>query len=155
MDEALGVVASLEALMDEDLDHIKGLRMVELYESNKRKEALESRLRELESRWVEVADGLRLEMGLPTGQRSLSDVAQRMGSPWSETLAKRQERLGRAVAALRVKGQANIDLLKHSLLRIDESLKLITYFMNPGAVYGSGGKLDPPGGSGSYLSSTA
>ena len=94
-------------------------------------------------------------MGLPKGQRNLSDVAEGLGSPWSEALTKRQDKLGKAVAALRVKGQANIDLLKHSLIRIDESLKLISYFINPAAVYGSGGKLDPPGGSGSYLSSTA
>lgn len=155
MDEALGAMVTLEGLLEQDFSYIKGLRMTELHESNKRKEGLEDLLRRVEESWTEVADDLGRDLGLPRNQRTLSEVTNRVSSPWCEELTERHERLSGAIEALREKGQANINLLKHSLFRVDESLRLLNHFANPGAVYGSGGKLDPPGGSGSFLSELA
>lgn len=155
MDEALAALASLDGLLEQDFGHIKELRMSELYESNKRKEGLEKRIREVEERWKELADDLGRELGLAGDVRTIKEVASRVDPPWGEALAERRDRLSSAARVLREKGQANLNLLRHSLHRIDESLNLINHFMNPGATYGSGGKLDSPGGSGSFLSSLA
>jgi flagellar biosynthesis/type III secretory pathway chaperone len=155
MDEALSAMTTLDGLLEQDFGHIQELRMNELYENNERKENLEARLRQLEERWKELSDGLGRELGIPRSSPTIKEMAGRLDSPWGEALIERRDRLSVAATVLRTKGQANIDLLKHSLLRVSESLNLINHFTNPGAVYGSGGKLDPPGSSGSFLSSLA
>ena len=155
MDEAQRVLATLEETLEEDFRSIRELRLTELYESNKRKEVLEARLRGLEKRWTELSENLGRVLGLPGGERTLDDVVARVGPSWRETLLERRDHLRRNLQSVREKGQANVNLLEHSLMRIDESLSLISHFLNPGATYGSGGKLDTSGPSGSYLSSLA
>ncbi len=153
LDEALGTVAVLGDLLEEDFLCIRDLRMADLYASNKRKEGLESHLKQVEAKWEELSATLGRALGLPQDRRTLNDVANQASSPWSEELGGRRDRLSLALKGLRAKGEANLDLLTHSLFRIDESLNLLNLLMNPGAVYGSGGRLDPPGKSGSLLSS--
>lgn len=155
MDEAQGLLTALDGLLDDDFRSIRELRMPELYESNRRKETLGERLRELEAKWGQISNDLGRSLGLSRSGRTLSEVASRIDPSSGQNLMARRDLLVRRLQAVKEKGQANIHLLRHSVLRVEESLKIIDHFMNPGATYSSGGKLDTSRNRGSLFSSKA
>ena len=155
MDEATGLLTSLEGMLEEDYRSVRELRLGDLYESNKRKESLALQLQSVEGRWSDTSQRLGEIMGLAKGDHTLDEVVARADSPWRESLTERRALVRNKIEALKEMGQTNTRLLEQSLLRVEETLTLFNYLLNPGSTYGAGGKLDPPGASGSFLSSQA